>query len=161
MLRFSLFALKATILLIIISLLWPLAAPSYDRFLVGISNKLSSSEITLVGENRIRLCKNGDKKWGIDSLGLHVGLILVTALSMATPRLKLWQRLKFIGIVWILVWVTHVATLLILAGKKLPEKEDFLLIFLLSIGRELFPMVIWGVLSFRCWFPRRADLAAN
>ena len=142
------FAVVAIIALIIIFLLWPFVGPAYDRFLVGTSDKISSSEISLIEENHILLYQHGTKKGGIDSSYLHFGLILVTALTIATPGLKFWRRLKFIAIALVVVFAIHVVTLVALAGKEF-SGGDFFAVLLLPIGCSLFPALVWGVLCLR------------
>lgn len=143
------FAIKAIFVLIAIYLLWPFVAPAYNRLLIEVADKLSPSEISLIDENRIVLYHCGETGMGgVDSSWLHFGLILVAALLIATPGLKLWRRLKFIGIALVAVFAIHVVSLVALAGQRFTG-NDFVAIFLLPIGGSLFPASVWAALCLK------------
>ena len=73
------------------------------------------------------------------------------------PRLKLRQRLKFIALAFALLFVIHVVAIWIVArlmGSSVVMNKNPLLNLLVTVGFDLFPVVIWGVLSLKYWFPQ-------
>ena len=149
-------------LIIVISLLWNFVAPAYNHFLVGITNRLTSTYITLGDDNStiyfsVLIGGTPFTAW-IYSWGLHYGLILVIALIGATPGIKLVQRLYFILIALVIMLVIHIVSILIMAsliqpsgaGPPLLHKNPAIILFF-EIGSALFPALVWGGFSLKYW----------
>ena len=152
------FAGEAIGCLIAISLLWHfLIASPYNHLLVWIADRLSSSRIALGdGSDNIYFYFSDLEAW-IYGSSLHYGLVLVVALIVATPGLKLRQRLKFIPLAVLIMFVIHIVTILIFAwvaqssSPAHPMNENPWVILFLVVGCDLFPALIWGVLSYKYW----------
>jgi hypothetical protein len=155
------FAGEAIGCLIAISLLWHfLVASHYNHLLVWIADRLSSSRIALGdGSDNIYFYFSDRQAW-IYGSSLHYGLLLVVALMVATPGLKLRQRLKFIPLALLIMFVIHIVTILIFdrvarsSSPAHPMNENPWIILFLVVGCDLFPALIWGILSYRYWFPK-------
>ena len=145
------FALKAIGFFLAGYLVWHFIGPWYDRWLVWVIDGLSPSEVTLDG-NHIMLGHHGGQPLGIWSEGFHYGIILVIALVAATPGMSLWRRFKSVVIAVTLLFAVHVVTLLALAGRDFTA-DPFLVALLLPVGFNLFPIVIYGALTWRYWRP--------
>ncbi|MBM4463397.1 MAG: hypothetical protein FJ012_08690 [Chloroflexi bacterium] len=93
----------------------------------------------------------------IDSWALHFGLVLVIALIGATPGLRLKQRLKFIALAFALLFVIHVTAIWVMArlmASSVVMNKNPWFNLLVTVGCDLFPVVIWGIFSFKYWFPQ-------
>ena len=152
------FAGEAIGCLIALSLLWHfLIASSYNHLLVWIADRLSSSQIVVGdGSDNIYFYSAGPEAW-IYGSSLHYGLLLVVALIVTTPGLKLRQRLKFIPLALLIMFIIHIVTILTFArvarssSPAHPMNENPWVILFLVVGCDLFPALVWGVLSYKYW----------
>jgi len=154
---------EAVALLIIVSVVWYFIDPPYNRLLVEITDRLSTLRIALGdGTSVIYIYFDtplGEGSIGIKGAGFHFGLILLPVLIAVTPGLKLLRRLKFIAIALGVMFVIHIITILIFAliiGTSADPAQfstNPWVIFLVTIGTQLFPAVIWVILCFKYWFP--------
>ena len=157
-------------LLIIASILWYVIDPPYNRLLVEVTDPLTSLRIDL-GESNNYInfyLENppGAKIW-INGAGFHFGLILVSVLIAVTPGLTLLRRLKFIAIALGVMFIIHIVTILSFAWIIQSSDDPFRfafnpwLTFLVTIGTQLFPALIWVILCFKYWFPRAEAAGAK
>jgi len=154
---------EAVGLLIIVSVVWYFIDPPYNRLLVEITDRLSSLRIALGdGTSVIYIYFDtplGEGSIGIRGAGFHFGLILLPVLIAVTPGLKLLRRLKFIAIALGVMLAIHIITILIFAliiGTSADPAQfgtNPWVIFLVTIGTQLFPAMIWVILCFKYWFP--------
>ena len=155
----AIFAGEAIGCLIAISLLWhSLIASSYNHLLVWIADRLSSSQIVLGDGSANIYFYSADPGYSwIPGSSLHYGLLLVVALIAATPGLKLRQRLKFIPLALLIMFIIHIITILTFArvarsvSPAHPMNENPWVDLFLVLGCDLFPALIWGVLSYTYW----------
>ena len=168
------FAGIALAVLIVIALLWQFIAPAYNQLLVWTSSGLVPHEATLAAEGRdiiVDVEMQGPEIWAtasgtIEGSALHYGLILLLALIAATPGLKLSRRAKFGAVALLAMFLIHVIAILVATTFMVSNVESggylasnpFMILFL-TIGCDLFPLLIWGGLSFRYWFPRPQRVA--
>jgi len=71
--------------------------------------------------------------------------------------LRLTQRLKFIALAFVLLFVIHVAAIWVMArlmGSSVVMNKNPVFNLLITVGCDLFPVVIWGGLSLKYWFPQ-------
>lgn len=148
------------------AVVWTYISPAYNHLLVSLGNKIAPSDVTLeLDQDTIYFYHYyhypypegaADKAW-IPSWGIHFGLILVIALIGATPGLKLTQRLKFIALAAIILFVIHVVIIWfaseLLVRRILFGNNPFFNL-LVPLGCDLFPVVIWSILSLKYWFPQ-------
>ena len=152
------FAGEAIGALIAIALLWHfLVASHYNHLLVWIADRLSSSRIALGDGSDNIYFYSVDREMHIYGSSLHYGLLLVVALIVATPGLKLRQRLKFIPLALLIMFIIHIITILTFArvarssSPAHPMNENPWVILFLVVGCDLFPALVWGVLSYKYW----------
>jgi hypothetical protein len=152
------FAGEAIGCLIAISLLWHfLIASHYNHLLVWITDRLSSSQIVLGdGSDNIYFYSPGVQAW-IYGSSLHYGLLLVVALIATTPGLKPRQRLKFISLAVLIMFIIHIVTILTFArvarssSPAHPPNDNPWVILFLVLGCDLFPALVWAIISYRYW----------
>jgi hypothetical protein len=154
---------KAILFVIILAIVWAFISPYYNHLLVKIGNGIAPAPITLDLQqdniNFYHYYPDGtfDRAY-IPSLGIQFGLILVIALICATPGLTLKKRLKFIAIAAIILFVVHVIIIWItsvLLLKRIILGNNFFFNLLVPVGCNLFPVIIWGVMSLKYWFPQK------
>ena len=155
---------EAVALLIVVSVVWYFIDPPYNRLLVEITDRLSTLRIALEdGTSVIYIYFDtliGEGSIGIKGAGFHFGLILLPVLIAVTPGLRLLRRLKFIAIALGVMFVIHILTILIFAliiGTSADPAQfgtNPWVIFLVTVGTQLFPAVIWAILCFKYWFPQ-------
>ena len=142
--------------------------PAYNRLLVGASSNLVPHEVTLAAEGsdiivdveiqRPEISASASGK--IESSSLHYGLLFLMALIAATPGLKLSRRAKFGAIALVSMFLIHFITLMVVTRLMLSNVEgggslasNPWMVLFLTIGCDLFPLLVWGALSFRYWIP--------
>jgi hypothetical protein len=159
--KILLFLVTAIVLVIFVAVVWTYISPAYNRVLVNLGNKIAPSGVTLELEERniyfYHHAPEGTSTAWIFSWALHFGLVLVIALIGATPGLRLKQRLKFIALAFALLFVIHVAAIWVMArlmASGVVTDKNPLFNLLVTVGCDLFPVVIWGVLSLKYWFPQ-------
>ena len=154
----------AIALLVIVSILWYVIDPPYNRLLVEVTDPLTSLRIALGDGNSVIYLyfdtPVGEGSIGIKGAGFHFGLILLPVLIAVTPGLTLLRRIKFIAIALGVMFVIHIVTILIFAwiiqSSVDPSRFAFSpwVTFLVTIGTQLFPALIWVILCFKYWFPQ-------
>ena len=161
----------AIALLVIVSILWYVIDPPYNRLLVEVTDPLTSLRIALGDGNSVIYfyfdTPVGEGSIGIKGAGFHFGLILLPVLIAVTPGLTLLRRLKFIAISLGVMFVIHIITILIFAWiiQSSDDPAGFgtnpWVVFLVTIGTQLFPALIWAILCFKYWFPRAESAGAK
>jgi hypothetical protein len=71
--------------------------------------------------------------------------------------LRLRERLKFIALAFVLLFVIHVVAIWVMArlmGSSVVMNKNPVFNLLVTVGCDLFPVVIWGGLSLKYWFPQ-------
>jgi hypothetical protein len=166
--KLLLFLVEAVIFVILIAVAWTYISPAYNHLLLGTVDKIAPSDVTLeLQQSTIYFYHDtpyGTDSANIPSWALQFGLVIVIALIAATPGLRLTQRLKFIVLAFMLLFVIHIAAVWIAAGllaRRVIFGENALFNFLVTLGCDLFPVVIWGVISLRYWFPKEAAMPSR
>ena len=154
--RLLFFVVKVFILVLIFSSFWPFVAPGYTSLLVATSNPLAPSTITMTADHSSIIFHSAGQEASLGTLPFQAGLILLLALIIATPGLKVRQRLKFIVAAAIVMFVIHVASVRIMCSYGLAMRP--LVVLFASVGIDLFPLLIWIALSAKYWWPRRGAL---
>ena len=109
----------------------------------------------------------GEGSIGIKGAGFHFGLILLPVLIAVTPGLTLLRRLKFIAIALMAMFIIHIITILIFSWiLQLSDDPSRFAVnpwvtFLVTIGTQLFPALIWVILCFKYWVPRAGVAGAK
>ena len=153
----------AIALLVIVSIIWYVIDPPYNRLLVEVTDPLTSLRIALGDGNSVIYfyfdTPVGEGSIGIKGAGFHFGLILLPVLIAVTPGLTLLRRFKFIAISLGVMFVIHIITILIFAWiiQLSDDPAGFgtnpWVTFLVTICTQLFPALIWVILCLKYWFP--------
>lgn len=106
--------------LILLALVWHYLAPAYDRALVVLASPLVSSEVALQAEGlEITLrylpleVRNSPSIW-VHGMIFHAGLLLMTALILATPACSWRRRGVGLAAVWPGLLAVHVGSVALL-----------------------------------------------
>jgi hypothetical protein len=155
------FSAKTLVLLVLIYPLWSVLTPLYNGFVAEVSN----SFISITGKaSGIVLIPEGHFIWidefetepkavmqRIDVNKVYFNLILLIALFLATPSLGLQGRLKLLFAGLAVLFIAHVFSVVIIArdvqGGILRQAQRFLI----TMGFQLFPILIWAMLTYKCW----------
>ncbi len=145
---------------ILVCVVWYfLIGPVYNDALAGLADKLTpGKDIWHMNDNIYVLPEGVELSNGIYALDLQYGLLLLIALIAATPGLQLIQRLKYIPVAFVVMFVIHVIGILIFAWSA-PGDNPLLVLFSV-LGSALFPIVIWGILSFRYFMPKLQEASS-
>jgi hypothetical protein len=157
-----------------LALAWPWFAPAYVATTVGVANLLfpwvEEPDLSwLQAENNSVVIYMRDTNQELHRFGYldypHLGLLLLLALLLATPRITL-RRLGLSGLACGLLFAVHVIYLIAETrflyvnafGAELAIPDGLYLRYA-WLGRFLkfvslvSPVVIWALLTFRDWFP--------
>jgi len=153
---------KAIAVVIVASVPWYFVAPAYNRLLATVSEKLIASQLTLIPQHGTIYIYSQiyvEPVGGIFASALHYGLLLVIGLIAVTPGLRLAQRLKYVGIAIISMFVIHIITIVLFVNAAVSSeassmRQNPLIIFFTILGCDLFPALIWGVVAFRYFLPK-------
>ena len=160
--RFSNFIMKAIGFLIVISVVWYFITPAYNSLLLAVVDKITSSELTLLLRQDtvyIYIQNVSNPIAGIYVSSLHYGLLVVVSLILATPGLRIYKRLRSIVIAFLAIFVVHIISITLFAQNTLSGthgsmEHNPLIVLFAIIGADLFPILIWGILSYRNFFAR-------
>ena len=155
------FAIKATVVAIVFSMLGQFVAGFYVALLVNVSGPLLGSDVILVAERGgISVYQPGMVMIGTGGPLFYLGIILVTALIAATPGLKLRRRLGYIAIALLSIFVIHIISILVMAAIAPADEAGImssytnpLRILFFVIGGGFFPVLIWWLLSYKRFIP--------
>jgi hypothetical protein len=167
--KFSIFIVKAIGFLIAISVVWYFIASAYNRLLLATADKIVSPELALSLRQDtiyIYLQDVSTPIGGIYVLALHYGLVVVVSLILATPGLRLYKRLRAIAIAMIAIFAVHLITVVLFAqtafsGVVTSMEQNPLIVLFAIIGADLFPILIWGVLSYKYFLTKPRKSAAR
>jgi glucan phosphoethanolaminetransferase (alkaline phosphatase superfamily) len=162
--KLFIFAVKVLVLIIITAPLWAVVAPWYSQALAAAADKVAPSSIAFRAENSSILIEavHGQARvvLTVHGLSLIYGLAVLLALIIATPGLAVRKRLKFVAAAFVIMFIIHWMAMLAmgeLAQSISPEHPSVagnpLYILVVSIGVDLFPILVWIVLSHKYWLP--------
>jgi len=142
-------------LILVFSIGWLFIAPGYASLLAAATDKISPSSISLTatGSSIVLQSETQQASISLNSLPLQAGLILLVTLIIATPGLRVKQRLYYVAIGAVLTFVLHVISILIMSTNVRALRP--LIVLFASVGIDLFPVLIWAGLSARYWWPGR------
>lgn len=153
--KLLIFVVKVFVVILIFSSFWPFVASGYASLLAAASNGVAPSGISMTAaDSLIIIYSEGQTPTLLRSLPFQAGLLLLLALIIATPGLKLRQRLLYVVIGAILTFALHIASVLIMSINVRAMRP--LVVLFASVGIDLFPVLIWAALSAKYWWPGRA-----
>lgn len=176
--RLLLFAGKVVLFLLLFASVWPFLGPYYNRVVAGTAQLLAPlvsglppTAVRVEGE-KIEVYLRGHGPEGLEWIAsysqyLFLGLPLLVTLFLATPGMRILTRLRrlalglgllfAIDLFYILFDIrsTYLSLGLVRASRSELYFDAWLQAFF-AIGRKLFPLLIWGLLTFPFWLPRPA-----
>jgi hypothetical protein len=160
---------KAVLFLIAIAIAWYFISPAYNDLLATAANLVHPAHTKIIsyGKDTLRVYLSGSyKAYEIYGLDLQYGMLIVLALIAATPGLRLMKRFKFSLIALVIMFLIHVASVLVFAKVAYSETPATIgsnpyVIFFCIIGPDLFPALVWMVLAFRQFFPKSENNVAE
>ena len=151
------------LLIIVLAVAWSLlVVPGYNRVLVETAGSIDLSSVTFDCEDdsiTVESMQGGNLiVLTIDGLSIQYGLVILLALILATPKLRVYRRLKLIGLAFGIMFILHISALLImgkLAQSITPEHASIsdrpAYVFFISMGVDLFPILVGVALLFKHW----------
>jgi len=162
--RLLIFIGKAIGFLLAGAVIWYFIAPAYNRLLLAtISVLIPSDPMLVLRQDTIYIYAQASTQpaGGIYISALHYGLILVIALILATPGMKLLQRLKFTSIALVAIFAVHLVSVVLFTQTALSATthsmgQNPLIVLFAIIGADLFPVVVWAGLSYKYFITKPA-----
>lgn len=159
--RLITFAVRALVLLILLSVLWANVARPYNDALAAVAGPLMSNDLSFEHPNI-------PEDMTIDGLTLHFGLVLMGVLVLAAVGVPPVARIGWLLALWSGAFAVHVVGVALL-GQGLawagdPAAPDFsgrLVFSLFAVFWGLLPAVVRGVWCFVYWLPRVAREASE
>jgi hypothetical protein len=150
--KLLIFVGKTLLFIVVLSIIWLFLAQAYTRLLVAVANWVAPSQITLAAEQSSVIIHNqAVGTTAVDSLPFQGGLVMLLALILATPGLKLKWRLVYLVAGAAITFVIHIIGIVIIAINARETRP--LIVLFASVGVDLFPVLIWAALSARYWWP--------
>ncbi len=150
-------------LIIVLAVVWSqLMVPEYNRVLAATTESIDFSGVTFAneGDSITIQSMHGSNLivLEIDGLSIQYGLVILLALIMATPKLRIYKRSKLIGLAFTSMFVLHILALLVmgrLAQTITPDhpsiSDNPAYVFFISMGVDLFPILIGTALLLKHW----------
>ena len=151
--RLLIFVVIVFVLILIFSSFWPFVAPSYASLLATASNAVAPANINITSADSLIIIHSEEQlsPTPLRSLPFQAGLLLLLALIIATPGLKVRQRLQYVFIGAVFTFALHIASVLIMSINVRAMRP--LVVLFASVGIDLFPVLIWAALSAKYWWP--------
>ncbi len=162
--RYSLpvFAGKVALFIIVLAVAWSLLVAQYNYILAGAAEIADPTGVSFASEGSSILVEFDEEFQRVilkvEGLSFQYGLVILLALILATPKLGIRRRLKFIGFAFAAMFVVHIVAMLVMAQMAqavTPQHPTVAgrpaYVFFISMGVALFPIVIGVALLFRYW----------
>ena len=143
----------------VISVAWYFVAPSYTALLSGAADMFAPARTGIDSiDNTIYITPDAGSmsEWmyGINALDLQYGLLVTVALIAATPGISLLRRAGYIAVTCLLIFLINIISVIVFAhaansGDPGTVSEKPLVVLFCIVGCDLFPVIIWGIISFR------------
>ena len=149
---------KSIAFFIVITVVWYfLLGPVYNDVLAATADVLTPGHDLWHYDNTIYV---DNYQNGIFAMQLQYGLLLVMALIAATPVIRITKRLKYIPIALVAIFIIHVISVVVFTWATkydTPDSNPHYILFAV-FGSSLFPVIVWGVFSFRYLLPRPQEV---
>jgi hypothetical protein len=166
--KLLLFSVQFVVFFLLLLWLYPKILPLYNQFALGLANTVLSG---LTPPMRVEAAP--DKSWRVHLLSgrplftleadylnlIYLNLVLLPALLLATPVCFL-QRLKLLSLGLLLLLGVHAASAIAIVHSEVCQHYDpsnlgcNWLEEVFATGGQLFSVVLWGLLTWRYWFPK-------
>ena len=163
--RLIIFAARALVLLVLLSILWINVASPYNDALATAAGWLMTDDLSVraLGSHLSFEHPNIPPDLTIDGLTLHFGLVLMGVLVLAAVGVGPVARVGWLLALGTGAFVVHVVGVALLglglawAGDEAaPEFSGRLVFSLFAVFWGLIPAVVGGVWCFAYWLPRAA-----
>ena len=152
-------------LVLVLALVWPLFAPHYSRVVAAVVGGFFAArgggiEVWVDGEGNLQ----ADKEWygrggrlrrSASPQGLRgawEGLLLTSALLLATPRIAWKRRLALLAVGLALMTLFYAFYAVAYFTEVFSPATRFYVWF--PFSEVWVPLFLWAALTFRHWFPR-------
>ncbi len=163
---------RVILIFIPVTVAWYFIAPHYTQLLVNVVDGLSAGDVAIAArQNTIEvgfhLSIGSARSYVINGLDLQYGLLLAVALIGATPGLRLRRRATHLAIAVLTVFVIHIITLMVFTSVARSATSASigghpLVVLFCIVGCDLFPVLVWGGLSFSALMSsRQTDLSSG
>ena len=168
--RLLTFALRAIVLIVLISILWVSVARPYDEALVFLAQPLVPDSISMkaLGSHIIIDDSRLSFPLSIDGLTLHFGLILMAALVLAAVGIGIAPRLGWLTAMGVGAFLLHVIGVALIARgltwasvADSPDDSRRLVLSAFAVFWGLIPALIGGLWCFAYWLPRVSNASQN
>ena len=168
--RLLTFALRAIVLIMLISILWVSVARPYDEALVFLAQPLVPDSISMkaLGSHIIIDDSRLSLPLSIDGLTLHFGLILMAALVLAAVGIGVAPRLGWLAAMGAGAFLMHVIGVALIARgltwasvADSPDDSRRLVLSAFAVFWGLIPALIGGLWCFMYWLPRVSNASQN
>jgi len=151
--RLLAFVVLVLVMILVLAPAWFFLAPGYTDLLAGAGNALAPSGITMraVGNSIVVQSAEQSTPITIASLAFQAGLFLVLILVLATPGLGVRRRLAYVAAAAALTFGLHVVGVLTMGIRTRALRPVIVLVG--SVGIDAVPILIWGILCARYWWP--------
>ena len=153
--RALIFIAKAFLIILVFSAVWPFIIDSYASWLASATDVVAPSSIKIIADEGLIFTyfKDDSSPLILYSLPFQGGFLLVIALIIATPGIKIISRLISMFLSAIIIFALQIVTLLVVSLNRWAVAP--VAVLFLSIGIDLFPVLIWLALSAKYWWPGR------
>ena len=168
--RLLTFALRAVVLILLISILWIGLAHRYNEALVSPANTLlpEGVSVQVAGTHLIFEGPGLVPAVSIDGLTLHFGLILTAVLVLAAVGLGIGPRLAWLLGLGAVAYLINVLGVVLLArglvwaaGTESPGESGKIVFSLFAVFWGLIPAVIGGLWCFLYWIPKVSEISGQ
>lgn len=158
--RLLTFALRAAVLILLISIVWIGLAHRYNEALLLLANAFLPDRILakVAGTRLIFEVPNLAPAVLMDGLTLHFGLILIVVLVLAAVGLRVGPRMAWLLGLGVVAYLTNVLGVVLLArglvwasGSASPVESRKIIFSLFAVFWGLTPVIIRGLWCFLCW----------
>ena len=162
--KLLIFAGKLIFFLILATVLFAFLAPKYNWLVVQASNRLIAllehpyqrTVLKAEGGNTLVFSRFLGREEVITSRGgfnyeRYYNLVLLLALFLATPNLRLLKRIKLTLIALSTIFIFHIVDLTVMARSARAFQAESM-IFRVFV-KPAVPVLLWGLLTFRYWLP--------
>lgn len=161
--RLLAFALRALVLLLLVSMLWISVAKRYNEGIISLARPLLPDDVSIRVLGSHILVENQAlvPSLSIDALTLHSGLVLMVVLVLAAVGVGVRSRLAWLLAMVCGAFLLHIVGVALLsrgvvwaASASAPSEAGRLVFSLFAVFWGLLPAVMAGLWCFLYWIPR-------
>ncbi len=153
------FILEVAGLIITLSALIPFLSEPYCRLVAGVADFIAPADLAVTAEKTFFsiFARAQRSPMTLHSMPFIGGFFLLLALLLVTPGIPLRKRPVYLAVGLVASLLLQVVTLVVVGWLGTSSIGSWLGLSIatlfLSIGIELFPVLIWLAISYRFWVP--------